>query len=242
MKNMSGTPKKLILIRHAESEKNKAANDALFTEDPSGLESLSKIPDHKINLTNAGILQARETSKHLKELIGTPDVLFHSGYQRTRQTTTELLTAYENNSIPIKEHLSLRERESGYTHVLLEADKNLYFPYIQHYWDIVGGLFARPVGGESLMDVIEQRLKPFLKELYTTYEDKTVVLVTHGRIIQCFRFILDEMTWEEMEEFLKGKNAPKNASVTIYTKNEDSGKLTLEAWNNVLWTLSDSNR
>ncbi len=231
---MSQAPLKLILIRHAESERNKALDGALFITDPSLLESVAKIPDHKIALTEKGVSQAREISHKIKEVYGVPDIVFHSGYLRTRQTTDGILGSFTEENIVIKESLSLREREGGYTHILLESDKNTYFPYLQEYWDVVGGLFARPVGGESMMDVIEQRLKPFLKELYQEYDGKTVVLVTHGRVIQCLRFILDEMTWEEMENFLDEKEStPMNASVTVYAKKD--GKLQLESWNQVFW-------
>jgi broad specificity phosphatase PhoE len=231
---MLKTPCKLVLIRHAESERNKALNGELFIKDPSLLGSVAKIPDHKIALTERGMTQAKETSLKLKETIGIPDVVFHSGYLRTKQTTEGILSSYNEKNILVKESLSLREREGGYTHVLLESDKDKYFPYLQDYWDVVGGLFARPVGGESLMDVIEQRLKPFLKELYEEYHGKTVVLVTHGRVIQCLRFILDEMTWDQMEIFLsKKENTPLNAGVTIYS--HDSKKLRLEIWNKIWW-------
>lgn len=231
---MHTLPAKLVLIRHAESERNKALDGALFITDPSLLEAVAKIPDHKIALTEHGIAQAAATAASLKSSIGVPDVVFHSGYLRTKQTAAGLLGAYDPGTIVVKENLALREREGGYTHVLLAADAQNYFPYLQDYWSVVGGLFARPVGGESLMDVIEQRLKPFLQMLFADYADKTVVLVTHGRVIQCLRFILDEMTWEEMEAFLSEKdNTPKNASVTVY--GSEAGKLHLKSWNQIYW-------
>lgn len=228
-------PKKLVLIRHAESERNKALDGALFLNDPTLFEKIGKVPDHKIGITDDGWKQAKEVSKKIVTLFH-PDIVFHSGYRRTKETAEGILSEYGKDNLLIKEDLSIREREGGYTHTLMEDEKEQHFPYLQSYWDVVGALFARPVGGESLMDVIEQRLKPFLKDLFEKYPDQTIFLVTHGRVIQCLRFILDEMTWEEMEDFLnKKENTPINCGVTVYGLNEDNTKLKLESWNEVFW-------
>jgi broad specificity phosphatase PhoE len=228
-------PKKLVLIRHAESVRNKALDGALFFNDPTLFEQISKVPDHKIGITEDGWKQSKEVSKKIVTLFQ-PDVVIHSGYRRTKESAEGILSEYKKESFLIKEDLSIREREGGYTHTLMEDEKERHFPYLQPYWDVVGALFARPVGGESLMDVIEQRLKPFLKDLFEKYPDQTIFLVTHGRVIQCLRFILDEMTWEEMEEFLnKKENTPSNCGVTVYAPNEENTKLKLESWNKVFW-------
>ena len=228
-------PLKLVLIRHAESERNKALNGSLFLTDPTLLEKVGAVPDHKIHITEEGIEQARLTGERIFTEIGVPDVVIHSGYMRTRQTAEHVMKGLEKD-IPVKEELSIREREGGYTHTLLKDDKEKLFPYLQNYWDIVGGLFARPVGGESLMDVIENRLRPFLKTLQENYEGKTVFLFTHGRVIQCFRFILDEMTLEEMDAFINNPDScPENCSATVYTYKEDLDKLSLDGWNQVFW-------
>lgn len=223
-------PTTIVLIRHAESERNKALNGALFLNDPTAFESIGKTPDHKISITEKGIQQAKDTGKSLYELIGTPDIVFHSGYTRTKQTAEHVFASFEHReTILFKEDLSIRERESGYTHTLLESEKEKNFPYLQSYWDIIGGVFARPIGGESLMDVIEKRLAPFLEKIKIEYQGKTVVLVTHGRVIQCFRFMLDEMTWSEMEDFIaKKENNPENCGVTIYRKDAKESKFKLE--------------
>lgn len=226
-------PSMLVLIRHAESKRNEALNGALFLNDPTLLEAVGKVPDHKIEITEKGWAHAKQTSSALKENFGNPDVVFHSGYKRTKETAEGLLSEYKEIKIPLKEDLSLREREGGYTHTLLESEKDKYFPYLQDYWNVVGGLFARPVGGESLMDVV-QRLKPYLEKLDKEHAGKKVFLVTHGRVIQCLRFILDEMTWEEMENFLEDPaSTPDNCGVTVYKYDPQKDKLQLDQFNKV---------
>lgn len=219
------TPKQIILIRHAESERNKALEGgALFITDPAQLEKVGKVPDHKIGLTEKGHEQARTTSKFLIEHFGPPEIIFYSGYARTKQTAEGILSGLAVKP-PLIENLLIRERENGYTHTLLQDDKEKHFPYLQDYWDIVGGIFARPVGGESLLDVIEKRLRPFLEYLNKNYAGKNVVLVTHGRVIQCLRFLLLGASVEEMETFIGDpKNAPLNCSISVF-ENVQSGEM-----------------
>ena len=229
-------PKKLILIRHAESVRNKSLGGNLFLNNKKAFDEISTTPDHKISITKKGISQAKQTSKFLYENIGIPDIVFNSGYTRTRQTTEYVLSKYKKHKINIKEDLSIRERENGYTYILMEDEKDINFPYLQKYWEVVGSLFARPVGGESLMDVIERRLNPFLNKIFKEHEGETVVLVTHGRVIQCIRFILDNMSHEEMEVFMADKDkTPKNCSVSIYEFDDKSKALKLKQWNKVYW-------
>jgi broad specificity phosphatase PhoE len=125
-------PKRIVLIRHAESERNKALNGSLFLTDLSLFEKVGKIPDHEISITEYGKQQATKTSESLLNNIGMPDVVFHSGYRRTMETMDGVLSSYQEKP-KIKESLYIREREGGYTHTLLEADKENYFPYIQDY-------------------------------------------------------------------------------------------------------------
>ena len=228
-------PTKLVLIRHAESARNKALDGKLFLDDPKLMEEVGLVPDHKISITKHGMSQAKRTSQYLYENIGIPDIVFHSGYARTKQTTEGVLNKYKKNKIEVKENLAIRERENGYTYILMQNEKDYVFPYLQKYWDVVGGLFARPVGGESLMDVVERRLQPFLEKIFKEYSGKTIFLVTHGRIIQCIRFILDEMTHEEMEVFIgKKESLPKNCSLTIYELDKKIDKLKLKVWNKIV--------
>lgn len=225
-------PTKLVLIRHAESARNKALGGKIFLNDPKLMEEIGLVPDHKIAITKQGMIHAKKTSQYLYENVGIPDIVFHSGYNRTKATTEGILSKYKKHKIEAKENLAIRERESGYTHIMLDSEQDAMFPYLQKYWKIAGGLFARPVGGESLMDMIENRIQHFLDKVFQKYPGKTIFLITHGRVIQCIRFILDEMTHEEMEDFLsKKENQPKNCSITIYELHKKSNKLKLKVWN-----------
>lgn len=67
-------PKRIVLIRHGESEGN--VDQTVY----------GKIPDNLIHLSELGIKQAKETGKKLKELIGNETVqFFYSPYKRSEE-------------------------------------------------------------------------------------------------------------------------------------------------------------
>jgi broad specificity phosphatase PhoE len=192
-------------------------------------------PDHRVKLTNIGRAQGYRAGCALRERYGAPDVVIHSGYERTYQTALAMLEAYpavECGMIPLKEKLLFREREPGYTYRHTKDEVKQFFPYLQGYWDLLGPLLARPVGGESLQNLIEGRLGAGMAEINRDYAGKRVFLVVHGRVIQCLRIMLDGLCLEDAEEFLIDKeNHPTNCSLTRYWYDPSKGKLVLIDWN-----------
>ena len=78
--NITGRPKRIVLIRHAESEGN--VDETMY----------KRKPDHRIELTEKGKKQARAAGVALKELLE-PDeqvYVYVSPYVRTMQTLYEL--------------------------------------------------------------------------------------------------------------------------------------------------------
>ena len=74
------TPKRIILLRHGESEAN------------VDHEVYAQVPDWKITLTDAGIAQAREAGRKIAGLIGGESFgVFSSPYLRTLQTKEAML-------------------------------------------------------------------------------------------------------------------------------------------------------
>ena len=76
-------PKRIILIRHGESEAN--VNCRLF----------ASMPDYIIELTERGRRQAREAGVELKELVKNETLYFYvSPFWRTRTTFEEVAIAF----------------------------------------------------------------------------------------------------------------------------------------------------
>lgn len=71
----------------------------------------------------------------------------------------------ERSHIQLRHHLSLRERDTGYTFDMTTAEAETAFPWLQDYWNTYGPIFGRPPGCESLADVA-RRVYLFLSMLF----------------------------------------------------------------------------
>lgn len=101
-------PRRIILVRHGESEGN--VDECVYT----------RVADPKIALTEKGKLQAKECGKRLRGIIeqdGANDwkVYFYvSPYRRTHETLQNLARAFERSRIAgMREEPRLREQDFG---------------------------------------------------------------------------------------------------------------------------------
>lgn len=229
------TEGKLVVVRHAQSERNAVMAGSVHFTEPEVRERFRGIPDHRIGITSKGWTQARAAGLFLKQQFGVFDEIWTSGYLRTEQTTEGILEAYspeERVSIPIKRSCRLRERESGYTFNMLQSEVDSNFPWFAEYWKQNGPFLARPIGGESLADVAER--VEILLQFFMKSPQKTRLLCVHGRVIMVIRFLLERWSFEEAEHFLSEKNnSPKNCGVTVYKYNSKQFRMELESYNRV---------
>mmetsp|Transcript_80101 Transcript_80101/g.144609 ORF Transcript_80101/g.144609 Transcript_80101/m.144609 type:complete len:239 (-) Transcript_80101:126-842(-) len=97
-----GRPKRLIFIRHGESEANVMRSIT------------ASVPDHSLHLTAKGREQALDAGRRLKELIGEESATFIvSPYVRARETLNGILWAWDGVKPPIRQDLRIREQEYG---------------------------------------------------------------------------------------------------------------------------------
>lgn len=193
---MHDTPALLVVARHAESTRNVAKAGQLFFPDPEARRGLEGEADHHAGLTDAGREQARALGQRLADEFGTFDLVYHSGYRRTRETAALALDALRGEAPPVQEHIFLRERDSGYTFNMTTAEVDAAFPWLQEYWHTVGPLFARPPGGESLADVAG-RVQLFFESCEQQLAGRRVLLVTHAGVVRMTRFLLEGWTADE---------------------------------------------
>jgi 2,3-bisphosphoglycerate-dependent phosphoglycerate mutase len=178
----AGRPALLVLVRHAESERNMAKKGNRFFLDDEARKSVQGIADHRTPLTARGRLQASQTGDALRHTFGLFDYAYHSGYRRTRETLEHLLCGYpeqERAHIQLRHHLFLRERDTGYTFDMTTAETEAAFTWLQDYRNTYGPVFGRPPGGESLADVAK-RAYLFLSMLFRERGGQRVLVVTHG--------------------------------------------------------------
>ena len=204
-------PKRIILIRHGESQAN--VNKYLF----------GSVPDYTIELTDFGREQAKEAGKRLKELVQDESLYFYvSPFWRARSTFEGVASAFPRNQFEYSEEPRLREQEWGYLRCNEDFDK------ICRERREYGTFYYRIPGGEAGSDVYD-RMNDLLGSLYRDFSDKdypqNCVLVTHGLTIRLFIMRFFHLTVEEFELMI----APKNCSLVVLELQDDGHyRLTTE--------------
>lgn len=204
-------PKRIILIRHGESQAN--VDKFLF----------GSVPDYTIELTEKGKEQAVEAGKRLKELVQDESVYFYvSPFWRARSTFEGVVATFPRNLFVYSEEPRLREQEWGYLRCNEDFDK------ICRERREYGTFYYRIPGGEAGSDVYD-RINDLLGSLYRDFSDKdfpeNCVLVTHGLTIRLFIMRFFHLTVEEFELML----APKNCALVILELQSDGHyRLTTE--------------
>jgi broad specificity phosphatase PhoE len=203
-------PKRIILIRHGESEGNIDRN------------TYAVKPDFKLLLTETGKQQAFEAGATLKEITGDEPVMFYvSPMWRTRMTFEHIAMHYDPAMVKWKEDPRLREQEWGHfrdlkANIQIDDERNKF-----------GTFYYRIKDGESCADVYD-RVSDFMHSIYRDFEKKdfphNVVLITHGMTLRLF--LMRWFRWT-IEEFETLRN-PKNADIVVMELNETTQKYELK--------------
>ena len=185
-------PKRIILIRHGESEGNFDKN------------TYAEKQDYKLLLTAEGIRQASAAGNELKELLGDERIMFYiSPLWRTRMTFENIAKAFNTEKILWREDPRLREQEWGH---FRDLKANLQ---IDMERDRFGTFYYRIPDGESCADVFD-RVSDFLHSMYRDFEKEhypeNVVIVTHGMTMRMFLMRWFHWTVEEFESLRNPRN------------------------------------
>jgi broad specificity phosphatase PhoE len=201
-------PKRIILIRHGESEGN------------VDLRQYGKTPDFSLNLTQKGIEQAQNAGIKIKEIIDSETIsVYISPFFRTRQTFASLKGSIEENIMRAIEDPRIREQEWGH---LRHPDEN---EDIKSERDDYSTFYFRIPDGESGADVYD-RVSTFLETLHRDFRKPdfpdNALIVTHGMTLRLF--LMKWFHWR-VEEFENIRN-PKNCQIVVMQKQEN-GKYKL---------------
>ncbi|CAN8260383.1 unnamed protein product [Cochlearia groenlandica] len=204
-------PKRIILVRHGESEGN--LDTAAYTT----------TPDHKIQLTDSGLFQAREAGARLRALISSnpsssPEwrVYFYvSPYDRTRSMLREIGRSFSRRRvIGVREECRIREQDFGNFQVkermrATKKDRERF-----------GRFFYRFPEGESAADVFD-RVSSFLESLWRDIDmnrlhinpshELNFVIVSHGLTLRVFLMKWFKWTVEQFEAL----NNPGNSEIRV---------------------------
>jgi len=217
-----GWPRRLVLVRHAESEGNIRSVDE---------RAQFNVATHAYPLTPLGRRQAAITGEYLRSRFGNFDVCYVSYYQRSRETMSVMYP-----DARVYEDPRLAEGQRGIWHTFTQEQIEKLFPGETARREREGLYHYRPFGGENWPD-IELRIHSFLGTLSRDYDDQDVLIVVHGHWLILFQRLIHHFSIEEVVAKYKTKGVFANASVTLYEGVVIHGKqrLVLVEQNIVPW-------
>jgi 2,3-bisphosphoglycerate-dependent phosphoglycerate mutase len=202
----------LVLVRHGQSDWNLKN---LFT----GWKD--------VDLTDKGVVEAREAGRKLKAQGIKFDVAFTSALKRAQRTLDLMLEELGQSRIPVIKDQALNERDYGDLSGLNKDEARVKWGEEQvHIWR--RSYDVAPPGGESLRDTAARVLPYYIQEILPRVLRGERVLVTaHGNSLRALVMVLDKHTIETITQVNIDTGVPM-----IYRLNADStvnSKLELAA-------------
>ncbi len=196
-------PRKIILIRHGESQGN--ADNSLY----------QTTPDFALKLSTRGVEQARLAGMQIAQIIGEGSLyVYLSPYHRTRETYQNISETIQKNVVKIVEDPRLREQDWGH---LRHPDEN---KGISTERDNFSTFYYRIPDGESGADVFD-RISNFMDTLHRDFQKsnfpENILIVTHGLTLRLFLMRWFHWTVEEFESL----HNPKNCQIVVLEKGAD---------------------
>jgi broad specificity phosphatase PhoE len=185
-------PRRIILVRHGESEANVDASRHAC------------VPNHKIRLSATGRAQALAAGAELRGVVGDGSVQFFvSPYERTRETYRLIRESFAGSRVLAYEDPRLREQDFGNLRDAAETFR------LQRERREYGVFFYRFPDGESGADVFD-RVSLFLETLHRNFRRRSfpanVVVVTHGLTMRLFVMRWFRRSVEEFESWANPGN------------------------------------
>jgi broad specificity phosphatase PhoE len=204
-------PSSLWLVRHGESGGNVARDLA----EAQGLDDITidARRDCDVPLSDRGREQAQALGEWMAEEHERPTAILTSPYLRARHTA-EIVAGEAGLSVPVRVDERLREREFGVLDRLTRRGIERRFPEQATLRKALGKFYHRPPGGESWCDVI-LRLRSVVDTLTREHHGQRVLLVCHSVVVLCFRYLLEQMT-EEQILAVDREAEVANCSITSY--------------------------
>jgi len=192
----------LVLVRHGQSEWNLKN---LFT----GWKD--------VDLTEAGVAEARAAGRKLKAQGLAFDVAYTSALIRAQRTLGLMLEEMGQSGIPIVRDQALNERDYGDLVGLNKDDARKKWGEEQvHIWR--RSYDVPPPGGESLKDTVARALPYFVQEILPrVLRGERVLVSAHGNSLRALIMVLERLTPEQILKRELGTGVP-----IVYRLNADS--------------------
>jgi broad specificity phosphatase PhoE len=227
-------PDVMWIVRHGQS----AGNVARDAAEAAGQEIIElPMRDVDVPLSELGQQQAHALGRWFAQMSdeARPSIVLSSTYLRARETARLALDAAGmdiSNDVSFVTDERLREKEFGILDRLTKNGIRQKYPEQAEIRSILGKFYHRPPGGESWCDVI-LRLRSLIDTITRDYRRERVLIVAHQVIVNCFRYLLERMSEEEILTIDREKDVA-NCSVTSYEFDPTlgrRGKLALRLFN-----------
>ena len=216
-------PQVLWLVRHGQSAGNVAREAAEVAKSPL-IDIATR--DMDTPLSPLGCEQAAALGRWFGAMppAEQPTVVLCSPYVRAIETTRLLLAAagIEPDALTVQRDERLREKEFGALDRLTKLGIRQKYPDLAQQRAHVGKFYFRPPGGESWCDVI-LRLRSVIDTVTREYRRERVLIVGHQVIVNCFRYLLERMTEQDVLAMDRANDVP-NCSVTSYEFDPAAGR------------------
>ncbi|MDO9402554.1 MAG: histidine phosphatase family protein [Polaromonas sp.] len=207
-------PQLLWIVRHGQSAGNVARDSA----EAGGLHTIDiATRDMDVPLSDLGREQSESLGRWFSELPAgqQPEVVLCSPYVRARETARLVVDhAGMPGDTRFRIDERLREKEFGILDRLTILGIREKHPELSEQRGHVGKFYFRPPGGESWCDVI-LRLRSLLEMVTREYAGKRVLIVAHQVIVNCMRYLIEQMDEEEILAIDRLGDVP-NCGVTSY--------------------------
>ena len=192
----------LVLVRHGQSEWNLKN---LFTG------------WRDVDLTEAGVAEARAAGRKLKTQGLSFDVAYTSALKRAQRTLDLMLDEMGQSGIPIVRDQALNERDYGDLVGMNKDDARKKFGAEQvHIWR--RSYDVPPPGGESLKDTVARALPYYVQEIQPrVLRGERVLISAHGNSLRALIMVLEKLTPEQILKRELATGVP-----VIYRLNADS--------------------
>lgn len=201
-----GWPKRIVLVRHGESEGNARGKDE---------QSRLLVANHRFSLTERGRKQACAVELAIRVKYGMPDVCFVSTFRRTQETLQLMFP-----ETPSVVDSRLNELWRGIWHTMSEEAICARFPEETAIREREGWFHYRPPGGQSCQDV-ELSIHSFTAFLREMYDGRYVFISAHGNWLILFTRIVQSLDVEEAERRYRMKHY-RNGSMAVYECSSDT--------------------
>lgn len=231
-------PKRLVIVRHGQSEQNVALDAMELTKSQLELlvDSLRQTRDADIALTPIGMWQAEKTGKYLADTEPF-DICLVSPYKRTLQTAGQIVAQFPYAVRTFKDD-RLREKEFGMLHGLTKEEIRTLHPR-EHFARQRDGKYWYSLPGGENYPAVGMRVHGVGDKLSRDWAGNNVLIVTHHVPCVMFRAMYEHL--DEAQVLALG-DVP-NCGISEYRLDRSKvpeGRLGLVQWNKVAYDMNQA--